>query len=169
MRQSLGIRHTSEARQYRGGGKRLMTLQIALRLAMRAARAMRPRGGRPDTVRTPPADTQRRAGACACAGDARKVRHTACKEEQMATRRSENAPVTENTTTRPTPARARKSPGGPPLPAKLTPEARNTLIAEAAYLRAERRGFVPGNETDDWLAAEVEVDALLRAGQNSRQ
>jgi hypothetical protein len=87
----------------------------------------------------------------------------------MATRRSETAPVTENTTTRPTPARGRKSPGAPPPPAKLTPEARHTLIAAAAYLRAERRGFVPGHETDDWLAAEVEVDALLRAGQNSRQ
>jgi hypothetical protein len=34
-------------------------------------------------------------------------------------------------------------------------------IAEAAYHRAERRGFAPGNELDDWLAAEREVDALL--------
>ena len=31
------------------------------------------------------------------------------------------------------------------------------LIAERAYLRAERRGFVPGFELDDWLAAEREV------------
>jgi hypothetical protein len=52
---------------------------------------------------------------------------------------------------------------------KLTPEARHTLIAESAYLRAERRGFAPGHETDDWLEAEAEVDALLRAGQSSRQ
>jgi hypothetical protein len=35
------------------------------------------------------------------------------------------------------------------------------MIAEAAYLRAERRGFFPGSEVDDWLAAEREVDALL--------
>ena len=56
-----------------------------------------------------------------------------------------------------------------PPRAKLTPEARRALIAEAAYLRAERRGFVPGQETEDWLAAEVEVDALLKAGQSSRQ
>ena len=34
-------------------------------------------------------------------------------------------------------------------------------IAEVAYHRAEQRGFVPGNELDDWLAAEQEVDALL--------
>lgn len=30
-------------------------------------------------------------------------------------------------------------------------------IRVAAYLRAERRGFAPGNEIDDWLAAEAEV------------
>ena len=37
------------------------------------------------------------------------------------------------------------------------------MIAEAAYLRAERRGFAPGYETEDWLAAEIETDALLRS------
>ena len=45
----------------------------------------------------------------------------------------------------------------------VTDEARRTMIAENAYLRAERRGFTPGNEDADWLAAEQEVDALLRA------
>ena len=48
------------------------------------------------------------------------------------------------------------------VPAPFTgPEQRAALIAEAAYFRAERRGFVPGHETEDWLAAESEVDALL--------
>jgi hypothetical protein len=46
---------------------------------------------------------------------------------------------------------------------RVTPEARRALIAERAYLRAEKRGFVPGRETEDWLAAEVEIDLLLRA------
>jgi hypothetical protein len=32
-------------------------------------------------------------------------------------------------------------------------------IAEAAYRRAERRGFASGSEVDDWLAAEREYDA----------
>jgi Protein of unknown function (DUF2934) len=41
------------------------------------------------------------------------------------------------------------------------PEERAALIAEAAYFRAERRGFLPGHETEDWLAAEEEVDARL--------
>jgi hypothetical protein len=66
------------------------------------------------------------------------------------------------------PARGRKSPQAPAR-AKLTPEARQALIAEAAYLRAERRGFAPGREVEDWLAAEIEIDALLRAGQSSPQ
>jgi hypothetical protein len=31
----------------------------------------------------------------------------------------------------------------------------------AAYFRAERRGFAPGYEIEDWLAAEAEVAAKL--------
>lgn len=37
-------------------------------------------------------------------------------------------------------------------------------IAEAAYYRAEQRGFQPGYEAEDWLAAEAEVTARLRVG-----
>jgi hypothetical protein len=44
---------------------------------------------------------------------------------------------------------------------KLKGEDRQLLIAEAAYFRAERRGFQPGRELEDWLAAEIEIDALL--------
>jgi hypothetical protein len=33
----------------------------------------------------------------------------------------------------------------------------NKLIEEAAYYRAQRRGFAPGHELDDWIAAEAEV------------
>lgn len=43
----------------------------------------------------------------------------------------------------------------------LAGEDRRRLIAEAAYFRAERRGFQAGRELEDWLAAEIEVDALL--------
>ena len=43
-------------------------------------------------------------------------------------------------------------------------EQRAALIAEAAFFRAEKRGFAPGYEVSDWLAAEAEVDAnLLRS------
>lgn len=41
---------------------------------------------------------------------------------------------------------------------------RHALIAEAAYLIAARRGFAPGQELDDWLAAELEIDAMFAAG-----
>ena len=45
------------------------------------------------------------------------------------------------------------------------PEQRAALIAEAAYFRAQKRGFAPGHETEDWLAAEAEVDARLLHGE----
>ena len=32
-----------------------------------------------------------------------------------------------------------------------------TLIATAAYYRAEHRGFMPGSELEDWLQAEQQV------------
>ena len=46
----------------------------------------------------------------------------------------------------------------------IDPEYRRALIAEAAYLRAERRNFAPGYEVDDWLNAESEVDTRLTLG-----
>jgi hypothetical protein len=30
-------------------------------------------------------------------------------------------------------------------------------VAEAAYYRAEHRGFAPGHELEDWLAAQEEI------------
>ncbi len=43
----------------------------------------------------------------------------------------------------------------------VTPEERQRMIAEAAYLRAERRGFSGGDPTNDWLSAEAEIDQIL--------
>ena len=40
-------------------------------------------------------------------------------------------------------------------------ERRQSMIREAAYFRAQRRGFVGGNAVDDWLEAEAEVDHML--------
>jgi|GEM_PF-3316995 len=40
---------------------------------------------------------------------------------------------------------------------------RERRIRESAYLRAERRGFSPGAEIEDWLAAEREIDRRVRA------
>ncbi|MDP1612908.1 MAG: DUF2934 domain-containing protein [Sulfuritalea sp.] len=40
---------------------------------------------------------------------------------------------------------------------------REQMIAEAAYFRAEHRGFEPGNEMSDWLQAESDVEGILRS------
>ena len=36
------------------------------------------------------------------------------------------------------------------------------MIAEAAYFRAQKRGFLPGLEAQDWLDAEAEVMERVR-------
>ena len=35
------------------------------------------------------------------------------------------------------------------------------MIREAAYYKAENRGFAPGNEADDWADAEAEIDDFI--------
>lgn len=52
--------------------------------------------------------------------------------------------------------------GGNSQSVDVTPEERNRLIAEAAYYRAEQHGFNPESQVDDWLAAEAEVDTMLK-------
>jgi hypothetical protein len=57
-----------------------------------------------------------------------------------------------------------------PLPVSALPPVtepgeaqRKAMIAEAAYYRAQKRGFPAGMELDDWLAAEKEIEELTRA------
>jgi len=71
-------------------------------------------------------------------------------------------------------ARQRKSPSSPTRAADKTsahtaaaqaphpPLDRYASIAQAAYFRSQHRGFKPGHEMEDWLAAEAEVDQRLR-------
>lgn len=47
-------------------------------------------------------------------------------------------------------------------PAVLDERQRREMIATAAFLRAQRRGFESGAELEDWLAAEEEIDRWLR-------
>ena len=66
-------------------------------------------------------------------------------------------------------ATARTAKGARPRPSDVAapmidPEYRRALIAEAAYLRAERRNFAPGYEVEDWLNAESEIDTRLTLG-----
>lgn len=58
----------------------------------------------------------------------------------------------------PLPQPRRRTPFAAP---PVTPEQRELMIAEAAYYLAQRRGFAPGSELEDWLAAESEIEQLL--------
>jgi hypothetical protein len=51
----------------------------------------------------------------------------------------------------------------------LTPAERLRMIEMAAFFRAERRGFAPGHEFEDWLAAEAEIAALVPAPAAARK
>ncbi|HTV80913.1 MAG TPA: DUF2934 domain-containing protein [Steroidobacteraceae bacterium] len=51
----------------------------------------------------------------------------------------------------------------------VSADERRGMIAYSAYLRAERRGFSPEGQAEDWLAAEKEVDALLNSGHTAPQ
>lgn len=83
----------------------------------------------------------------------------------MATRRTHEIPtLTEARARSAAPKGSRAAQGKSPQRAAVSADDRRAMIAEAAYLRAERRGFTAGHETEDWFAAEVEVDALLKAG-----
>ena len=46
-------------------------------------------------------------------------------------------------------------------PITIAPEERWRMIAIAAYHKAEKRGFTPGNELKDWAEAEKEIDKLI--------
>ncbi|MGE5319663.1 MAG: DUF2934 domain-containing protein [Hyphomicrobiaceae bacterium] len=61
----------------------------------------------------------------------------------------------EDTTTTPAAARRIKKPAAP------SHQERQRWIAIAAYHRAEKRGFAPGYEMQDWLDAEAEISDLI--------
>lgn len=89
----------------------------------------------------------------------------------MATRRTtgsvrtaEAAPPAEKTAPRHSATPLKTGEPAASKSSKVAEDARRAMIEEAAYLRAERRGFTAGGEVEDWLLAEAEVDALLRAG-----
>jgi hypothetical protein len=64
--------------------------------------------------------------------------------------------------------RAAKAPAAGPTPAEpraapaADAELYRKMVATAAYYIAEQRGFAPGHELADWVAAEAAVAAALR-------
>lgn len=69
----------------------------------------------------------------------------------------------ERTTTKTTPRTTRKATTTVKAASKaiVTGEQRQKMIAEAAYFRAEKRGFEGNGHLEDWISAEHEVDTLL--------
>ena len=47
----------------------------------------------------------------------------------------------------------------------LDPKQRRHYVEVAAYFMAERRGFMTGCESEDWLVAEAEIDRLFHEGK----
>jgi len=54
--------------------------------------------------------------------------------------------------------RAGERPATSTTPDEPSRSSRRRRIEEGAYYRAERRGFAPGSDLDDWYAAEAEED-----------
>lgn len=51
--------------------------------------------------------------------------------------------------------------------ARADEEQRHRMISEAAYYRAEHRGFDGGDPLEDWLVAESEIDSMIYVGVES--
>ena len=64
---------------------------------------------------------------------------------------------TARATTKTTKRRAKSQ----PQPVELSPGLRDEMIREAAYFRAEKRGFQGGDPVSDWLLSEQEIDTAL--------
>jgi hypothetical protein len=73
-----------------------------------------------------------------------------------ATRKTVKTHTPAKTAGRPLRRRTAKANANP-----ITPDERYQLIAEAAYFIAERRGFAPGSELEDWSEAEAEIARRL--------
>ena len=72
-------------------------------------------------------------------------------------------PAASKAATRKKTARKAASTRARPAAAPRSAAEREEMVRTAAYFRAERRGFAPGYEWEDWLAAEAEVSALAVA------
>ena len=121
----------------------------------------------PDSARTPKSAPKSPATSTAKAPAEAKAPVT-----KAAGSKSTEAPATTPAVaTSPAPAKRVAKPkvskAVPPARTRVSEDTRRGMIAESAYLRAERRGFAPGHEHEDWVAAEKEVDALLNANTDA--
>jgi len=47
------------------------------------------------------------------------------------------------------------------FPSTYSDQVISMLISEAAYYKAEKRGFTPGHKDEDWLEAEKEIKSYI--------
>jgi Protein of unknown function (DUF2934) len=66
--------------------------------------------------------------------------------------------------TRQTKATPKRRASSPTEKVNLSPALREEMIREAAYYRAEKRGFQGGDPLADWLSSEEEVNTALSQG-----
>ena len=62
-----------------------------------------------------------------------------------------------------------KDPAGGNPDSLVSAEERQRLIAEAAYFRAQQRGFSGGDPLDDWLAAERQINQALPGPRQQKE
>jgi outer membrane biosynthesis protein TonB len=65
--------------------------------------------------------------------------------------------------------KAKKAKKAASTSAAVTPEQRYRMICDAAYFRAEQRGFIGGSPEQDWREAELEIDQRLCDMQEAQQ
>lgn len=80
----------------------------------------------------------------------------------MAAEKKERRAAPRKTETSKTEKALREARKAPPAE-QPSPEDVRRRIERAAYYKAQARGFTPGYELEDWLAAEREVKQQLRA------
>ena len=98
--------------------------------------------------KAPKKSAPRRAPKAASATARRTPRGPAASKKKSPVRTADDNPPTARDPRR-------------PAAAKITEERRQAMVAERAYYKAERRGFVGGDRLQDWFEAEAEVDAPI--------
>ena len=107
----------------------------------------------PDEAQNETATPKNKASRKTAAGQIKDDKRKSVQKDDTSTGPNDTAPKAKTVRTR-----AGKVPS---RVATVTAEERRKMIAAAAFYRAEKRGFEPGHEHEDWLLAEREIDTIL--------
>jgi len=118
-----------------------------------------------DKKTAPTVTTKKTAGKKAPAKKAaakKTVAKKAASKKKVAAKKTASKKTVANTAS-PAPSAANTAPA--PVESKaqsVSAEERWNMIKEAAYYKAEKRGFTGGDTAKDWAEAEKEIDAMLK-------